>query len=393
MILASLPCDDYELNLLSPSGPPTLVPSAGLEASLDLRCLPPAAAVEASLRTAVHLHLFYLEALEPLLLAMERCLAGLGPFDLWVSTDTSEKAGVIRARLQESRLGPAASRLEIRICPNRGRNLGPLLVDLWPELASYELLLHLHGKRSVEGEFGDDWRQGLLDTLLPDVDTVATIRRYFSTQPSLGLLMPTTPAAIRAYRNWGTNFELASLLARSFTPRPLSPQAVLVFPVGMMFWCRPSALAPIAAVAASLSPLPPEPLPVDGTSLHALERLVAHGCEVADLQWAMLGPEPPTPGTEPRQLSVWDPQPECYLQGTALLARELRHRVEALETCRAERQQLNEAYGQCLNQIAELATAVDARERLIQAREQRIQAMELSLSWRLTAPLRRLRRR
>ena len=46
------------------------------------------------------------------------------------------------------------------------------------------------------------------------------------------------------------------------------------FPVGTMFWARPEALAPLLRLGLNLDDYPDEPLPVDGTILHALERLL-----------------------------------------------------------------------------------------------------------------------
>jgi lipopolysaccharide biosynthesis protein len=46
------------------------------------------------------------------------------------------------------------------------------------------------------------------------------------------------------------------------------------FPVGTMFWARPAALAPFKRLGLSWKDYPREPVPYDGTILHAIERLV-----------------------------------------------------------------------------------------------------------------------
>lgn len=51
------------------------------------------------------------------------------------------------------------------------------------------------------------------------------------------------------------------------------PQA-FEFPVGTMFWCRPMASRPLFELGLSWDDYPPEPLPIDGTILHAIERLL-----------------------------------------------------------------------------------------------------------------------
>ena len=48
----------------------------------------------------------------------------------------------------------------------------------------------------------------------------------------------------------------------------------LDFPVGTMFWARTEALRPLTDLGLTDADYPAEPLPVDGTILHALERLL-----------------------------------------------------------------------------------------------------------------------
>ena len=375
-MLNSIPCGDLELNLAHPHASPTLVPSEALEQRFDLRLDPqwgqPSNPASPQ-RLAVHLHVHYLDTLAPLLDALHHCHEGLADYDLWVSTDSSAKASAIRSSIEDE--------VRVRVCSNRGRNLGPLLTTLWPELKAYDLLLHLHGKRSVESNLGVSWRQELLTTLLPDSATVQQLRQCFERDNSLGLVMPQPPELIRPYLNWGANFEMAALLAERLQ-RQLQRSAVLLFPAGMMFWCRPAALEPLRGLCQEL---PPEPLAVDGTSLHALERLVVHSCEQAQLRWRLLCRQAPAPGSvESATLSVWDAQPAAYLQATAAMAARLRQEYEqrtCAETNLARSQaQLEDADQQIRSLMQQLAE-----------RDERLHAIRRSLSWKLTRPLRWLK--
>jgi lipopolysaccharide biosynthesis protein len=394
-MLSPIPSGDYELNVGHPHGTPTLVPSVGLEQRLDVRLSPRPETGGPPLRLAVHLHVFYLDALDPLLQRLLDCQQGLGRFDLWISTDSSAKAEQLSAAIQNSPLNSNINALQVRVCTNRGRNLGPLLQDLWPELRGYDLLLHLHGKRSVETDLGSSWLEQLLATLLPTAAEVAALRERLACDPSLGLVMPQPPALIRPYLNWGDNFELASQLARRLNGSSLSRQALLLFPAGMMFWCRPQALAPLVAVAADLEEMPPEPLAVDGTSLHALERLVAHSCETAGLNWRLLCEARPAPDKlTPAALSVWQPRPEAYLQATALLAARARSEYEQRlcdETNLAKcTKQLQELTASAESQLRSADSQISSLMAAVKDRDQRLQDLQRSLSWRLTRPLRLL---
>ena len=342
-MLSSIPCGDFELNISHPSGTPTLVPSQALERRLDWRLHQTAEIIGFCEETsdnanptplppfAVHLHVHYLETLPALLQALEACQNGLNDLRLWISTDCSAKAELIENALQDSCLSKQAIFRKVRICPNKGRNLGPLLHDLWPELKEEELVLHLHSKRSVESNLGEAWLDQLLQCLLPDSDTLRALRHQFQRDSKLGLVMPQPPEFIRPYLNWGSNFELAQQLAAPLGRR-LHRDAVLMFPAGGMFWFKPAALAPLVECINTLGELPPEPLAVDGSSLHALERLAPHACESSGHHWKLLCHNTPTPATTPAaNLSVLEPQAEMFQQATALLAARFRQQDEQLE--------------------------------------------------------------
>jgi lipopolysaccharide biosynthesis protein len=54
--------------------------------------------------------------------------------------------------------------------------------------------------------------------------------------------------------------------------RPLLP--FFNFPLGTMFWARPAALEPLFELGLDWNDYPAEPVPIDGTIMHALERLL-----------------------------------------------------------------------------------------------------------------------
>ena len=342
-MLSSIPCGDFELNISHPSGTPTLVPSQALERRLDWRLHRTAEIIGLHNETsdnaeltqlpplAVHLHVHYVETLPALLQALEACQDGLDDLRLWISTDSSAKAEQIEMALQNSCLSKRAVLTKVHICANKGRNLGPLLNDFWPELKDQELVLHLHSKRSVESNLGEAWLDQLLQCLLPDSDTLRALRHQFQRDSKLGLVMPQPAELIRPYLNWGSNFELAQQLAAPLGKR-LHRDAVLMFPAGGMFWFKPAALAPLVECINILGELPPEPLAVDGSSLHALERLASHACESSGHHWKLLCHNTPTPATTPAaNLSVLEPQAEIFQQATALLAARFRQQDEQLE--------------------------------------------------------------
>ena len=95
------------------------------------------------------------------------------------------------------------------------------------------------------------------------------IAKQFEDDPGLGLVFPDDPRMV----GWWSNKECAAGLARKMGLTADLPQA-FEFPVGTMFWCRGAALRPLFALGLTWDDYPLEPVPVDGTILHAIERLL-----------------------------------------------------------------------------------------------------------------------
>lgn len=288
-------CGGFDLNCNQPHSPPVLLPSTRMCFDLDYRHMRRTEIHNAHivpLRLAIHLHVYYVELLPVLLRRLKMCQPGLGRFDLWISTNTPQKQSWIHGETKQMRYLCEGGDVYIRVVPNLGRNVGPLLMYLWQELSEYDLLLHLHGKRSVDSKIGDQWMADLLRMLLPNSESVLNIRDAFSACSKLGLLIPQPSPVIRPHCNWGTNFSLCSELLDKLGVK-LSPFSILAFPAGMMFWCRPIALKYLHEMSKTVGILPNEPLPIDGTYLHALERLVVHSCELMNLEWRTLCDLPP----------------------------------------------------------------------------------------------------
>lgn len=219
------------------------------------------------LRVALHAHFHYPELVDEF---MRRLALNSWPCDLWLSTDTEAKARALGAATASWGRG----QVQIRVLPNRGRDLAPLLTAFAEAFArDYDVVGHLHGKRSLliaDATVGEAWReflwQHLVGGLHPMMDVIVG---RFADQADLGLVFAADPHL----PDWTENLAIARGLAeRMGIAEPLPP--FCDFPVGTMFWARPQALRPLFELELDWADYPDEPAPIDGTLLHALERLL-----------------------------------------------------------------------------------------------------------------------
>lgn len=218
------------------------------------------------IKVALHLHVYYPKLLSEMLkrLSQNRLLP-----DLFVSVPNDR---VHQSVVEQLCAYPGVVQ-EVMTVPNRGRDIGPLLTGFAARLASeYEYIGHLHTKMSADirdRSVGESWYHFLLENLLggkagPMADRIIG---QMQADPMIGLVFPDDPNAV----GWSANLEFARELAEPLKIKSL-PQHFL-FPVGTMFWARAEALQPFWDLNLQWADYPEEPLPYDGSMLHALERL------------------------------------------------------------------------------------------------------------------------
>jgi O-antigen biosynthesis protein len=240
--------------------------------------LPPELALQVGTpRIAVVLHLYYVE------LASEIAdyLANISlPFDLLISTDSREKQAIIAGHP----IMKLPSRGEIRIVPNRGRDMAPKLVTFVDDYARYDLLLFIHSKRSRHHAQLSDWFNVIMSQLLGTQAIVDDAICLFQTFPKLGIIAPNHFEQILPAVEWGPNWRGANRLASRMGIR-LNRSGPMDFPSGSMFWARPQALKPLLALNLSYDDFEFETGQTDGALGHQLERLFYFACEKAGYLW------------------------------------------------------------------------------------------------------------
>lgn len=237
----------------------------------------------AKTRIAVQIHIYYPNLTEEMIKFTNRIPF---PFDCFLSTDTDEKSKEIREKfIRMSR----ASKIEVGVYPNRGRDVAPFLWQFGPYIHEYDFCCHLHTKYSAHDHFGNDWRHHLLSNLLPSPEHISAIINRFDSDSILGLVIPRTFWKLKPYLGWRNHQQAADkLFQRMRTKLPSCREPI--FPVGNMFWARTKAILPIFECGLSVNDFHEESSQVEGTLAHCIER--CWGCLVQASGYAVLRVRP-----------------------------------------------------------------------------------------------------
>ena len=219
-------------------------------------------------KIAICLHIFYADFVEKFAVCIEHFPCDV---DMFVAVSTEKiKRQVELSYASEGKVG----KLKVVVAPNRGRNFGPVLVEFGRELLEYDLMCHLHSKKSLySGREQTQWFDYLNQYLFKDQHVVNCVLRLFDEQPELGMYYPTSFWMMPSWVNhWTCNRSFAEDFIKSWDLD--TRHNFINYPVGGMFWARPNALKQLLEKDYEYEDFPEEPLPNDGSWLHALERVL-----------------------------------------------------------------------------------------------------------------------
>lgn len=228
----------------------------------------------------VHLHLYYEDLLDEFCDYFEHIPE---TFDLYISCKEGADAEAIRRRAHQVR---NVGQVVVRETPNRGRDIAPFYVLFRKELMKYEIVLHVHSKKSLyTGEEKVDWRHEAMDGVLKNEAMVSeTLRLLRAKQSKVGLVFgemtdQLPPSAL----HWLYNGEKGSqLLNRMHMP---FENHMLFYPVGSFFWAKTEAIRPLFDLKLKYDDFEEEKGQIDGTLAHALERVIS--CVVKNRGYSM----------------------------------------------------------------------------------------------------------
>ena len=226
---------------------------------------------------AAIVHVFYLELLEDILLKLQ---CSRSRIDVFISTDNEDKAAFIRDKAKRYSGGD----VDVRVAPNRGRDIAPFLAAFGDVFLHYDAIVHLHTKKSLHaGSRLENWRDYLYDNLVGSAEIIESNLTLLASA-KVGVVFPQHFFPIRPLLNWGYDFEKAALLLRRVGLK-IDRKMILEFPSGSMFWARSAALKKLLDLDIKIEEFDAETGQIDGTLAHAIERSILFFAEATGYTW------------------------------------------------------------------------------------------------------------
>lgn len=167
---------------------------------------------------------------------------------------------------------------------NRGRDVSALLVTSREIVKKYKYFCWLHDKKCKFEDEQDEvqrWTKGLWDNSILSADYVKGVIHIFEENKKLGLLLPPEPCGDYSYAWYGdawTN-EKNYMNCRKLTEQYcLNVEIDREIPplLGTTMWARMDSLKKLLETEWKYEDFPDEPMPIDGTLSHALERCYSY---------------------------------------------------------------------------------------------------------------------
>ena len=228
---------------------------------------------------AVIVHLFYFELWDEIQSYLHHIPES---FDLYISLSNGVTRDQINCILEQY------PNVHLYSFENRGRDIWPFM-KIFREIEGfeYQCICKIHSKKSTHTDVGDRWRQNIFDALLGSAHRVRQIVDLFEKNSDVGILAP-KGYLIRLNDCLGYNDELAEInmgyvhrFVDALQTQLLDEE---VFVTGTMFWFRPLALEKMLTLTIASSEYPMEEGQIDGTIMHALERVITVCARVSGFQ-------------------------------------------------------------------------------------------------------------
>lgn len=200
--------------------------------------------------------------------------------DIYITTKGSENIALIQQRIALL----SEHHIKIVVPEDRGREISALLVACKDILIQYEYLCFVHDKKKNGGipfqTVGRSFCDLLWENSIKNSIYIENVIEQFEKEPFLGLLAPPAPYMsaffMVGFLGWTGCYEKTMRLAKRLHLNCEIDESQQPFILGTTFWCRTKALQPLFEEDWTYDDFEPEPMPLDNTVSHAIERILPY---------------------------------------------------------------------------------------------------------------------
>lgn len=228
-------------------------------------------------KIALVMHLYFMDMLDESLNMAQNMPVGS---DIYITAHTDEKVAAIQKAVDKMLPKYNVKILKIQ---NRGRDVSALMVGAAPYIKDYDYVCYFHDKKCTyvkPGTVGEGFKFGCYENALASSEYVKNVIDLFDNNPRLGLLVPPMPdvgiyyPVVMSSKGWAASYNCTKELAdRLELNVPISSDKRPITPIGSVFWFRMEAMRKLFDYPWTYEDFPTEPPLVDGTVMHAIERI------------------------------------------------------------------------------------------------------------------------
>lgn len=176
---------------------------------------------------------------------------------------------------------------------NRGRDVSALCVACREFTPNYKYVCFLHDKKehyTCEKKKTNIWIDNLWGNMIGNAVYIENVLSYLADHKKVGLLLPMEP--IQAYTDgnwWGENYTNTVRVAKKIgVDSDLIREDRAAISIGTVFWARTEALEKLINYSWLYEDFAEEPMPMDGTISHAIERVLPYVAQDAGYETYMV---------------------------------------------------------------------------------------------------------